>query len=162
MRRYARTLVGDQHADDLVHEALVRAYDAHDRFRPDGDLRNWLLTIVHNCFVNDWRKNRTETNGIEHLSRLSVTSVEPSQEHAVQLGELTRAYAELSVDQRAVLHLVVVEGLAYEAAAAVLGVPAGTVMSRLSRARTLLRKATSGEREQPALRLVRGSDGKTG
>ncbi|WP_226998550.1 sigma-70 family RNA polymerase sigma factor [Tardibacter chloracetimidivorans] len=156
LRRYARALVGDDRADDLVHEALVKAYDALHRFRPEGDLRSWLLAILHNCFVSDWRKRRTESGGIEHLKLHSVAHVPPSQEHAVQLGELTRAYATLSVDQRAVLHLVVVEGLSYEAAAIILDVPVGTVMSRLSRARAALRQPASDERP---LRLVRGGNG---
>jgi RNA polymerase sigma-70 factor (ECF subfamily) len=158
LRRYARTLAGEQQADDLVHEALVRAYAAHHQFRADGNLRNWLLSILHNCFVTKWRRSRSEAAAIEQLGLQAFESARPNQEDAVHLAELLRAVATLSVDHRAVLHLIVVEGLSYEAAADVLGVPAGTVMSRLSRARAMLRKATSAEVHR--LRLVGCGDGK--
>jgi RNA polymerase sigma-70 factor (ECF subfamily) len=158
LRRYACTLVGEQQADDLVHEALVRAYAAHHQFRADGNLRNWLLSILHNCFVSKWRRSRAESAAIEHLGFQSPESARPNQEDAVHLAELLRAIATLSVDHRAVLHLIVVEGLSYEAAADVLGIPAGTVMSRLSRARAKLREVTAGEVHR--LKLVGGGNGK--
>lgn len=152
LRRYARMLVGDQQADDLVHEALIRAISAEKSFKPGGNMRGWLLTILHNCFVNDWRRSRAESAGIEHLALHSADHVPPSQEDAVHLADLTRNLALLSVEHRAVLHLIVAEGLSYEAAAEVLGVPVGTVMSRLSRARGALREAMAG---QPKLRMIR-------
>lgn len=153
LRRYARTLAGEQQAEDLVHEALVRAYSAEERFREDGNLQAWLLRILHNAFVSGWRKDRTESAGIEHLGHHGATHTPPSQEDALHLQDLGRNLAQLSVEHRAVLHLIVAEGLSYEAAAQVLGVPAGTVMSRLSRARAGLRQAMADPPQK--LRLVR-------
>jgi RNA polymerase sigma-70 factor (ECF subfamily) len=157
MRRYARTLVGAEQADDLVHEALTRAYAAHRDFRTGGNLAGWLLSIVHNCFVSGWRKKRTEGAGIEYLRHHAPSYMPPNQEHAVQLGELMRAIEALTVEQRSVFHLVAVEDLSYEMAASILDVPVGTIMSRLSRARAALRQALEGR--PPTLRIVEGKDG---
>lgn len=159
MRRYARVLVGDQHADDLVHEALTRAYAAHRDFRADGNLSGWLLAILHNCFVSDWRKNQVETAGIRHLEHHASSHVPPNQEHAIQLAEVIRAIEGLPIEQRSAFHLVVVEGLSYETAAAVLEVPVGTIMSRLSRARTALRHGQEGR--PPVLRVVESKNGRS-
>lgn len=145
MRRYARMLVGEQQADDLVHEALVRAMDAQGRFRPDGNMRGWLLTILYNRFVSDWRQNRAENVGIAHLALHGADHAPPQQEDGLHLSDLKDSLALLSAEHRAVLHLIVAEGLTYEAAAAILGVPVGTVMSRLSRARGVLRQMMSGK-----------------
>ena len=155
MRRYARMLVGEQQADDLVHEALVRAYSAEDRFQEGRNMRAWLLRIVHNCFVSGWRKTRTEHQGIEEVALHAARHAPADQEDALHLDDLTQKLARLSAEHRAVLHLIVGEGLTYEAAAQVLDVPVGTVMSRLSRARSALRQAISSP-PQP-LRLVKGT-----
>ncbi|WP_324740673.1 sigma-70 family RNA polymerase sigma factor [Tsuneonella sp. CC-YZS046] len=157
MRRYACTLVGDEQADDLVHEALTRAYASHRSFRQDGNLGSWLLAIVHNCFVSGWRKRQVEGAGIEHLRHHAPVHMPPGQEHAVQLGELARAIEQLPLDQRSAFHLVVVEDLSYEMAASILHVPVGTIMSRLSRARAALRRAIEGR--PPSLRVVEGKNG---
>lgn len=157
LRRYARTLVGEQQADDLVQEALLRAYAAHDQFRHDGSLRTWLLSILHNCFVSSWRREKIETAALAELGMQLPLLQRASQEDALHLSDLSRAIGRLSPDHRAVLHLVTVESLSYEAVADVLGIPAGTVMSRLSRARAALRTSLSAQ-AQP-LRVVGGSDG---
>ena len=158
LRRYARVLAGEQHADDLVQEALAHAYAAQDHFELDRSLRNWLLTILHNCFVSSWRRSRVEGAAIEHLRLHGTTHISPNQEHAVQVGEVVQAFATLPMEQRSVLHLVVVEGLTYAETARVFSVPVGTVMSRLARARAALRRATEGH--APSLKIVRGrSDG---
>jgi RNA polymerase sigma-70 factor, ECF subfamily len=155
LRRYARTLAGEQQADDLVQEALALAYGRQESFRSDGNLRNWLFTILHNRFVSGWRRERVERAALEDLTIGASAQLEANQEHAVQLDDVTMALAALSTDQRAVLHLVVVEGLSYEDAARVLQVPVGTVMSRLSRARALLRRVLDGE--PTVLKLVKGA-----
>ena len=159
MRRYARSLVGEENADDLVHEALLRAYERHATFRSGGNLQHWLLAIVHNCFVNGWRRSQVERAGIASLSMLSVGYEPANQEHSAELQRLAHDFGELPADQREVLHLVVGEGLSYQVAASILDVPVGTVMSRLSRARAQLRRETAGKR--PDLKLVRGTDGRT-
>lgn len=159
LRRYARSLAGEADADDLVHEALLRAYDASSSFRQGENLTRWLLAIVHNCFVSGRRKRRTAQAGNEQLELMGASFTPPNQEHAVQLDQVNRLFTALPTDQRAVLHLVLVEGLSYQDAASVLNVPVGTVMSRLSRARSALRKPATAPRH---LKLVneRSEDGR--
>jgi RNA polymerase sigma factor (sigma-70 family) len=143
LRRYARSLAGDEaDAEDLVHDALVRAYERRRTFRPGGNLRAWLLSVLHNAFVSSRRARRAE------LARVAGAATEPadprigpSQDGAVRLVELVQAFRALPEEQRAALHLVAVEGLSYQEAALALGIPVGTLMSRLSRARTALRAA---------------------
>ncbi|AZI36669.1 putative RNA polymerase ECF-type sigma factor [Caenibius tardaugens NBRC 16725] len=159
MRRYARSLVGDERADDLVHEALLRAYERHGTFRHTGNIQHWLFAIMHNCFVNGWRRAQVERAGVDSLSMTAAAHALPNQEHAVELDRLAHAFDGLPPEQREVLHLVVVEGLSYQAAASVLEIPVGTVMSRLSRARAHLR--LGGGEQRPNLKLVRGQDGRS-
>lgn len=157
MRRYARALTRDATAaDDLVQDALVRAYEKRHGFRGVG-LAGWLLAILHSTFLNGRRKAKAEQVRIEALPL--ETAAEPAQEHATRLAQIQAAFQELPHDQRAALHLVAVEGLSYQEAAAVLDVPLGTLMSRLGRGRAALRQleGDGGERA-PRLRLVGGSD----
>jgi RNA polymerase sigma-70 factor, ECF subfamily len=161
LRRYARALTRDAAAaDDLVQDALVRAYDKRHTFR-GGRLGGWLLSIVYSTFLNNRRSRLAEQARAERLAEVSPQSAEPAQEHAVRLAQIQTAFLELPEDQRAALHLVAVEGLAYADAAAVMNVPLGTLMSRLARARATLRRveavrgeAASGTR----LRVVGGND----
>ncbi|MCF4166243.1 sigma-70 family RNA polymerase sigma factor [Zavarzinia compransoris] len=159
MRRYARALTRDAAlADDLVQEALLRAIQAADGVRKGAPLRPWLLAIVHNCFVDALRADRAESRRRDALA--TDGTVAPSQEHAVRLGQVAEAFMALPDEQRAALHLVTVEGLAYAEAAAVLDVPLGTLMSRLGRARAALRAMEDAGDGARRLRLVRGgSDG---
>lgn len=140
LRRYARSLVREpERADDLVQESLERALGAADSWRPGTNLRAWLFTILRNCHINQIRRSRREVGVIDQGSEPPMLAVSGGQEASVALGEVRRAYAKLSSEHREILMLIAVEGLAYEEAAAVLGVPLGTVRSRLSRARRTLR-----------------------
>ncbi len=147
MRRYARVLTGDaSRADDLVQEALARAWEKRRLWAAGSDLRAWLFTVMHNVFVNQRAMARHERN---HVSldadgdggEAWQISVRPAQYTRVELMELLQHVGRLPVDQREVLLLAVVEELRYEEIAAVLAIPVGTVMSRLSRAREKLRNA---------------------
>ncbi|MDD3444626.1 MAG: sigma-70 family RNA polymerase sigma factor [Zavarzinia sp.] len=163
MRRYARALTRDPaRADDLVQDALLRAIQGADRLRDGAPLRPWLLTIVHNGFIDMRRAEQAEGRRREAVASDPVTP--PGQEHAVRLGQVAAAFAALPPEQRAVLHLVTVEGLSYAEAAVVLDVPIGTLMSRLGRARAALRamEAGSGDAGTPRLRLVGGGDDDAG
>jgi RNA polymerase sigma-70 factor (ECF subfamily) len=160
MHRYARALTRDDvSAEDLVHETLIKAYDNRHSFRTGADPRPWLFTILHNLFVSGWRRGMREQAYIAGASKRHPDAVPPSQEHALRLQALDQAFQKLSDDHRAVLHLVVVEGLAYQEAAEVLGLPIGTLISRLSRARAALRdrERIPQRADAPALRIVRGS-----
>lgn len=134
-------------AEDLVQEALLRAYRALDRF--DGrHPRAWLLTILRNTNANMHRRQRPGTIGDWDLLRsarpaFGRAELESAEETFIdgELGaDLGAAVRELDPRFRATLVLVDVHDLSYAEAAAVLGVPVGTVMSRLSRARDRVRK----------------------
>jgi len=156
LRRYARALLRDpQDADDLVHEVLVRALDQMRTRRVGAALRPWLFTIMHNLHVSWMRRARVRRNTVpmesvndEHLAR------QPAQDVDVHCKETMQAFDLLPPEQRHVLLLVCVEDLSYAEVAAVLGVPVGTVMSRLARGRERLRQLTDSE-ASPALRRVR-------
>lgn len=162
MRRYARSLTRDESAaDDVVQEALLRALEKRNTFRPGGSVRAWLLAIVHNIFVSAQRRVRAEERRDARFAESMVDRIEPDQEYAAYLQEVAQAFAILPDPQRAILHLIVVEGQSYQEAAAILGIPIGTVMSRLSRARVALRRAQTREvRGQDKFRIVggRGAD----
>ncbi|WP_137388234.1 sigma-70 family RNA polymerase sigma factor [Rhodoligotrophos defluvii] len=140
LRRYARALTRDDgEAEELVHDALVRAYEKRSSFKPDRNLRNWLLAILHNVFIDRVRSRRSELERNARAVEMADTVVEPDQDHAVRLAQVRNNFMALPEEQRAALHLVAVEGLAYADAAATLGIPVGTLMSRLGRARAALR-----------------------
>jgi RNA polymerase sigma-70 factor (ECF subfamily) len=164
LQRYARSLTrNDSDADDLVQDALVRAYDRRHTFRLGGDLRAWLLSVLHNSFVSGHRSRRAEAARIKATGDLAPAHAEPAQEHAVELASVRAAFGDLPAEQRAALHLVAVEGLSYQEAAASLGVPIGTVMSRLSRARAALRAPapahSTAADPPPRFRIVGGRHG---
>ncbi|MBN8872034.1 MAG: sigma-70 family RNA polymerase sigma factor [Rhodospirillales bacterium] len=154
LRRYAIALLRNRDdADDLVHDCVVRALDKLHTRRDEADLRAWLFTIMHNVFVSQLRRKRARPSPEPLEERHEEAHVGgPAQDARLQWRDLMRALAQLSDEQRSVLLLVSVEDLSYAQAAAVLDVPIGTVMSRLSRARERLRQLTEGER--PVLRRV--------
>jgi RNA polymerase sigma-70 factor, ECF subfamily len=156
LRRYARSLLRDrQEVDDLVHDCLVRALDQLHTRREDGDLRAWLFAIMHNLFVSRARRNKGGSRAVslEEVNQDDL-AMRATQEGYVQTHDLLRALESLSEEQRSVLLLVSVEDLSYAQVAQVLGIPIGTVMSRLSRARERLRQLTEGE-APPVLRRVK-------
>lgn len=140
LRRYARSLTGDRsEAEDLVHDTLVRALERRASFRPGGNLRGWLLSVLHNCFVDTRRSRQAGIRRAAEVGALAATVAPATQEEAVRLAQVRAAFARLPEEQRAALHLVAIEGLSYQAAAELLGVPQGTLMSRIARARAALR-----------------------
>jgi len=140
LRRYARMLTRNAaHAEDLVHDALVRACERRGTFRVGANLRAWLLSILHNTFVDGTRRRKAELRREAEASQLVATTVPAGQESTVRLQQISRAFLTLPDEQRAVLHLVAIEGLPYCEAANALGIPVGTLMSRLGRARAALR-----------------------
>jgi len=140
LRRYARALVGDAaQADDLVQDCLERAVSRAHQWRQTGSLRGWLFTIMHNINANQ-RRSAARAPGWDPIERAENTAGRPGDQiDRIMLQEAVVALGMLSLEQRQVLLLVALEGLRYEEVAQVLGVPIGTVMSRLSRARDRLR-----------------------
>src|SRR5918912_120993 len=154
LRRYARALTRDvTRADDLVQSCLARAVAKQHLWQYGTDLRAWLFTIMHNQHVNDVRRGVREGITVE-LSEVPQLTAESNAIPSLQLRDLERAIAQLSGEQREVILLVGLEGMAYEEVAAVLNVPVGTVRSRLSRGREQLRRLMGveeklGEDEHP-------------
>ncbi|WP_018388567.1 sigma-70 family RNA polymerase sigma factor [Ancylobacter sp. FA202] len=181
MRRYARSLTRDDiEAEDLVHDALVRAYERRGSFDTDraapgkgardsaqkgagqqgSVLRGWLLSVLHNVFIDRRRSRIAEARREADSVDLAETSAAPAQEHHLRLAQVRDAFMALPEEQRAALHLVAIEGLGYAEAAATLGIPPGTLMSRLSRARATLRAMEDGPAAETPnhLRIVGGTD----
>jgi RNA polymerase sigma factor (sigma-70 family) len=166
LRRYARSLTRDEaHAEDLVQDTLVRAYEGRGSFRSGGNLRGWLLSILHNTFIDHRRRHVAEFRRLEQAAELANTAAMPDQESRVRLQQVQAAFMSLPDEQRAALHLVAIEGLSYQEAASALKIPVGTLMSRLGRARSSLRDFEAGanlaqasEAKRPSLRVVGGSD----
>jgi RNA polymerase sigma-70 factor, ECF subfamily len=145
LRRYARALTRDAtRADDLVQSCLVRALAKQHLWQPGTDLRAWLFTILHNQHVNDTRCALREGARIAGEATLALPSVAPDPLASLQLRDLERSLAMLPEGQRQTILLVGLEGMRYEEVARILGVPVGTVRSRLSRGRHMLRKMIEG------------------
>jgi RNA polymerase sigma-70 factor, ECF subfamily len=151
LRRYARALVGDRDgADDLVQDTLERAVRKFHLWRP-GDLRAWLFSIMHNVFVNQLkaRKIAPQVEIDEAMIAAHIPTVD-----RVDILDLERALLCLAPQQREVVLLVALEDMTYADVSSSLGIPIGTVMSRLSRGRERLRKLMSGEVSRSGLRVV--------
>ena len=147
LRRYARVLTRDgRDAEDLVQEALLRGVDRLRAQRDIINMKSWLFTILHNVFVSRLRKARVRgfEASLDEEEAIQPAAA-PSQEDAVRWRDLLRSFDTLPDDQRQVLLLVAVEGLAYAEVASVLDIPIGTVMSRLSRGREKLRQLMEGD-----------------
>jgi RNA polymerase sigma-70 factor (ECF subfamily) len=143
LRRYARALVGERAAaDDLVQDTLERAWAKLHLFRQGTDLRAWLFTVMHNVHVNRIRAARPTDALDDEMPELAQRA---TQGDALLVRDLDRAIAALPAAQREVLLLVALEDLSYEETAQVLGIPIGTVMSRLARAREKLRVLMTGK-----------------
>ena len=153
LRRYARALVGDRAtADDLVQDTLERAWAKLHLYRRGTDLRAWLFTVMHNVHVNRVRASRsTDTLGDE----MPELAQRAPQSDALLVRDLDRAIARLPAEQRAVLLLVTLEEMSYDQVARTLGIPIGTVMSRLSRAREKLRALMLGQPLTAKLKVVK-------
>lgn len=155
LRRYALSLTRNaSDAEDLVHDTLVRAIERGATFRPEGNLRGWLMSILHNLYVDGRRSGASAAAHGQEMAAQAGEALAPNQLDSVRLAQVRRAFDSLPDEQREAMHLVTIEGLSYDEAAAVLNVPAGTVMSRISRGREALRRWESG----PSLRLVKGGE----
>ena len=139
LHRYALSLTHDpERSKDLVQESALRAMNNIDKWQPGTNLRSWLMTILHNVFINDSMRRRpflTKTGELD-----PETPAHSAQESRDRLRDTNRAFIGLTSDQRQILWLACVEELDFESIAQRLGIPSGTVRSRLCRAREQLRK----------------------
>jgi RNA polymerase sigma-70 factor (ECF subfamily) len=140
LRRYARALTRDlTRADDLVQSCLTRAVAKQHLWQPGTHLRAWLFTLLHNQHVNDVRRSVREGKNVSIEDAAPVLTVQPNAIATLELRDLERALGKLAPEQRQVILLVGLEGMRYDEVAEILGVPVGTVRSRLSRGRDQLR-----------------------
>ena len=166
LRRYAAVLTrNDTDAEDLVQDALVRAYERRQTFHSSGNLRTWLFSVLHNSFIDGQRRKAAEAARAREVADAVETVAPADQDSSVRLHQIREAFFILPEDQRAALHLVALEGLSYQYAADTLGIPLGTLMSRLGRARAALRSfedGTARSRHQKGrlnLRIAGGTGG---
>ena len=150
LRRYARALVGDRHAaDDLVQDTLERAVRKFHLWRP-GNLRAWLFSVMHNVFVNQLKSRRIAPSA--ELDENFAGATTPGW--VTDVHDLERGLGLLPAEQREVVLMVSLEDLSYEEVSRALGIPIGTVMSRLSRGRDRLRRFMDGEVPRANLKVV--------
>jgi len=139
LRRFARSLTGNaEMADDLVQAALERALGARAGLRDAEAVQSWLFSILYRQFIDHTRRERRRQRLLSLLA-LQPPVYAPSAEEVNEHNATLAAFSRLAPEQRALLVLVSVEGFSYQQAAQTLGVPIGTIMSRLSRARERLR-----------------------
>jgi len=154
LRRYARALVGDRYAaDDLVQDTLERAMNKFHLWRPGSDLRAWLFAIMHNVYVNQLRSRAARPETALDEGDLLAQGVPDADR--LEIRDMQTAIAALPAEQREVILLVALEQLSYAEVSRALGIPMGTVMSRLFRARERLRAQLAGESQQTNLKLVK-------
>lgn len=144
LRRYARGLASErEHADDLVQDTLERAWSKFPMWQRRGDARAWMFGIMHNLFIDRVRSQRSKPEDSVGDDLPEVPD-RATQSDRLEVRDLDRLLQRLPTEQREVLLLVGVEELSYLDVAKALGVPIGTVMSRLSRARERLRNELEG------------------
>jgi RNA polymerase sigma-70 factor, ECF subfamily len=145
LHTFARSLCRDGvRADDLVQEALLRAFDNIERFKPGTNLKAWLFTIVRNEHYSQLRRRKFEAPGVS-TDTLPEPSVPADHDGELELRDLNRALAALSPGQRTALILVSASGFSYEEAAQICGCAVGTIKSRVARARNTLLQMLEGQ-----------------
>ena len=141
LRRFARSLARDAaDADDLCQRALERALKARDQWQPGTRLDAWMYRITRNCWIDEMRSRarRSQTFVAEEAGASVSDSSHEDIERNLEMMDVGKAMAQLPEEQREVIALVLVEGLAYREAAEILDIPMGTLTSRLTRGRQAL------------------------
>ncbi|HZN23786.1 MAG TPA: RNA polymerase sigma factor [Burkholderiales bacterium] len=155
LRRYARALTGERSAaDDLVQDTLERAWTKLHLWRAGSDLRAWLFTIMHNVHVNQVR-SRSAAATLPLDDDVADAPVRATQADMLEVRDIDTALKRLPVEQREVLLLVALEHMSYQETADTLGIPIGTVMSRLARARERLRMMLDADAGATSLKVVK-------
>lgn len=156
LRRYARALIRDPDAaDDLVQDSLERALLRLDNWRSGDSPRRWLFTIMHHLFVDQMRRvQRRAEVAMLPLDMEEALAVPASQADSLGTREILEALQTIAPERRSALLLVAVEGFSYAEAAEVLGVPTGTLMSRISRGRDDLRGLLDDAARRRKLKVV--------
>jgi RNA polymerase sigma-70 factor (ECF subfamily) len=161
LRRFAISLCGARDvADDLVQAACERALASADRFEPGTRFDAWMFRILRNLWIDQVRRRKTAgiEEDITERQDIAGASGEREVEAIMTLKSVAEAIADLAEDQREVLLLVCVEDFSYREAADVLGIPIGTVMSRLARARKNLASAAGITAEPARSGVMKGKE----
>ena len=147
LRRFARSLTANpSDADDLVQDTVERALKRLSTFEAGTRLDSWMYKIAQNLWIDRRRSAqvRTAVSGDGQIEHVAGPGGVAAAEAHIEVGRLGRAMAALPDEQRAAVSLVLIEGLSYRDAATVLGVPQGTLTSRLARGRAALAAAVMG------------------
>ena len=154
LRRYARALVGNRDgADDLVQDTLERALAKAALWRGVADMRAWLFGMMHNLHVDGVRRPKLHTVVLDDDT--PEVPVAATQGDRLAVLDLQAALERLPVEQREIILLVALEDMSYAEVAATLGIPIGSVMSRLSRGRERLRSLMEGQPDPVRLKVVK-------
>src|SRR4051795_6006027 len=138
LRAFALSLTHNvTYADDLVQDTILRAWANLDRFEVGTNLNAWLFTILRNAFLSQYRKTRREVEDPDGFFAGRLRTA-PEQNAKCNFQDMLKAFRKLAAEHREALLLIVAEGLSYEDAARVCGVPVGTIKSRVNRARERL------------------------
>ncbi|HEY4164703.1 MAG TPA: RNA polymerase sigma factor [Dongiaceae bacterium] len=160
LRRFAAGLTGSmQEGDDVVQAACLRALERHRQFQEGSRLDSWLFTIIRTVWL-DRRKSawsRMVRSEPERLAEMPGRSLDHELEARSDWSQARRAIAVLPEDQRQALLLVTVEGMSYEAVAAMLGIPTGTVLSRVARARVAVARFMTDAAQAPSAKFRQSS-----
>jgi RNA polymerase sigma-70 factor (ECF subfamily) len=144
LRAFARSLAVNGHqADDLVQTAILRALDAAQQFTPGTNFKAWSFTILRNVFYNQWRSPVARQVALDDCVMVAPSTA-PTQEATLEFCDFRRAFAQLGPDHREALLLIGASGLSYSEAGTVCNCAPGTMKSRVSRARALLRAMLDG------------------
>ena len=156
LRRYARALLRDRDAaDDLVQDCLERALSRLENWRDGDNPRRWLFTIMHHLFIDQMRQSRRRVDTSSIAPDAAERVAQPAtQFDTVASREVFDALQSISPDRRAALLMVSVEGFSYAEAANILGVPAGTLMSRIARGREELKALLDDSHRRRTLRVI--------
>jgi RNA polymerase sigma-70 factor (ECF subfamily) len=147
LRRYARALSGNMaQADDLVQDTIERALRQGEGLRDMQRIASWLRSILHNLYIDEIRRSRSRGHEEEVTAMADDLALSTPAQDGTTGIDFIRAMSSLSVEHRQVLLLVGLESKNYRDVAEELGIPIGTVMSRLARGRERLRSALEGER----------------
>ena len=157
LRRYALSLTGNaEEADDLVQDCLERAIRKNHLWHRHGSIRGWLYKILYRIFLNQAAQRNARRRSVQ-IDETVATLGEPArQELQLVCKDITAAMQHLPVEQRAAIALTAVDGLSYDEAAGILGIPVGTLRSRLFRGREMLRDLyVAPAKQQVSLRRVK-------
>jgi RNA polymerase sigma-70 factor, ECF subfamily len=157
LRRFAFSLTGNaEQSDDLVQDACLRALARIDQWQPGTRLDSWMYRIAQNIWLDRVRANkvRGEVVDVEAAEGIVGSDGRVVTESELTLKTVAAALARLPAEQRAVVALVCIEGTSYKEAAEITGVPIGTVMSRLARARRALAAVLNQPQRPPGAQLA--------